>query len=86
MAVKQQEAAQTGKPFVVICEDEEKYFDQFTPELQLTAMAAVGMPDFGWTEIKNETTTDRACKLITNLGISDLLYSNGLAVESPRLS
>ena len=57
----------------MISEDEEKYFDRVTPEVQLTAMAAVIMPDFGWTELKNETTIDRACKLITNLGIDNLL-------------
>ena len=36
MAVKQQETAQTGEPFVMICEDGEKYFDRVTPEVQLT--------------------------------------------------
>ena len=63
----------------MICEDEEKYFDRVTPEVQLTDMAAIGMPDFGWTELKNKTTTDRECKLITNLEIIDLLYDNGSA-------
>ena len=78
MVFKMQEARETGEMFAIAAEDEEKYFDRATPEIQHIAMKGVGMPDAGWIELKNETMTDRACKLITDLGIIDLVYKNGL--------
>ena len=75
---KMQEARETGEMIVIVAKDEEQYFDCATPEIQHLAMKGVGMPDSGWIELKNETMIDRACKLITNLGIIDLIYKNGL--------
>ena len=70
-----QGARETGEMFVIAAEDKEKHFNCNTPEIQHTAMKAIGMPDSGWIELKNETMTYRACKLITNLGSINLIYT-----------
>ena len=42
-----EEANISGEPLALVMEDEEKFFDRVTPEIQVTTMATNGMPPQG---------------------------------------
>ena len=54
LAFKIQEAMEAGEMVLLVSEDDEKYVDRVTPEIQHIAMKAVGMPDSGWIELKKQ--------------------------------
>ena len=73
-----EEASITGEPLAIIMEDEEKFFDRVTPEIQVATMATNGMPQQGWIEIKGEDMLDRKCTLITDIGETTINYVVGM--------
>ena len=72
-----EEANETGKPVIMISEDEEKFFDRINLETQASNMVACGMPEQGWLELKMEDMTDRICFLLTEIGEVMIKYKVG---------
>ncbi|KAL7526273.1 hypothetical protein ACHAWF_006126 [Thalassiosira exigua] len=75
----------TGEMVGLLDEDEEKYFDRILHDVQQGTMMAIGMPDQGYREIKEEDMTDRICTVTTNLGNAVIRYLVG-APQGQKMS
>lgn len=82
-AVLKEDALQNNKCYVCIDEDEEKFFDRISLELQLAALIHVRCPSQGYLEMKAEDLLHRKVKIVTRLGITHTTFICGTPQGSP---
>jgi hypothetical protein len=73
-----EEALEHAKFLGIVQEDEEKFFDRPSKELQLIVMKLFGFPPQGYTEWKSEDMLDRIVHVITRYGITITEFLTGV--------
>jgi len=69
---------ESGQHLVSIEEDEEKFYDQASLELQLVAQQWLGCPPMGYVEFKADDMVDRKVYIVTWQGNTIAIYQIGL--------
>lgn len=82
-ATIKEDALQHGKTYIKLDEDEERFFDRVTLDMQLAALLRLGCPPQGYVEMKAEDLLHRTVKIITRLGSTSSTYTCGMPQGAP---